>query len=70
MSHSLFVKEDGDDDADDEDHGQNRPHHPDQTVPCVQGLRVRVRGDHRVRVGAGHVHFLCGDMEEPLQPTS
>lgn len=29
MFHSLFVKEDSDDNADDEDHSQNRSNHPD-----------------------------------------
>lgn len=40
LSHSLFVKQDGDDDADDEDHGQDGSDHPDQTVAGVEGLGV------------------------------
>ena len=55
---SLFVEQYGDHDADDEYHGQDRPHHPDQAVPGVQRLRVRVRGDDGLGVGTGHVHLL------------
>lgn len=57
-AHWLFVKEDSNDDADDEDHSQDRSDHPDEPVACVQGLGVWVWGDHRVCVGAGHIHFL------------
>ncbi len=39
-SHSLFVEEDSDDDADDEDHSQDRSDYPDQTIACVKGLGV------------------------------
>lgn len=39
-SHSLFVKEDSNDNADDEDHSQDGSNHPDQTVACIEGLGV------------------------------
>ena len=57
---SLFVEEDGDDDADDEDHGQHGAYHPDEAVgPRLHLPHVHVlRGQHRVRVRAGRKHFL------------
>jgi hypothetical protein len=42
-AHSLLVQQDGNHDADDEDHGQHRPNHPDEALLAVHnGLRVRV----------------------------
>lgn len=57
--HSLFIKQNGDDYADDEDHGQDRSHHPDEAVSTrLHGLGVHVGGQDGVRVRAGHKRFL------------
>lgn len=63
-SDSLLVEQDGDDDADDEDHGQDGSHHPDEAVARVQRLRVRVGRDHGVGVRAGHKHLLNTQTQE------
>lgn len=57
--HSLFIEQNGDDDADDEDHSQDRSHHPDEAVSTrLHGLGVYVGGHDEVRVRAGHKRFL------------
>lgn len=53
-SHSLFVQKDSNDNANDEDHGQDWPNHPDQALLSVNlRLWVRVVYLKWIREGAG-----------------
>jgi len=62
-NNSLFVEEDSDDDADDEDHGEDGAHHPDEAVSRLdlQELHLQPGRHHGVRVGAGGKRLLRGE---------
>lgn len=52
-------EENGDDDADNEDHSQHGPYHPQEPFLLVYDrLRIHVRGGHGIRIRAGGVHGL------------
>lgn len=57
--HSLFVEENGDHDTYDEDHGEDRPHHPDEPVSTrFNGEMIHVGRRDGIRVGAGRKSLL------------
>lgn len=52
-------EENGNDDADNEDHSQHRPHHPQKTLLLINNwLRIHIWWCHRIRVRAGWIHSL------------
>jgi len=54
-----LVQQDGDDNTDDEDDGQHRPHDPDQTLLFIDyGLWVDISKHHRIRVWTCRVQHL------------
>lgn len=60
QANSLFIQKNGDDNADDEDHGQDRAQHPYEPISSVYWQRVhgQLANHHRVSVRAGCKHFL------------
>lgn len=55
---SPFEQDDGDDDADDEHHGEDRPHHPQHLGRFHAASHAAVLHHHRVRVRAGGENAL------------
>lgn len=59
-TNSLFIQENRDDDADDEDHGEDWAHHPYESVTSLylKWFHLQLGSHHRVGVRAGSKRFL------------
>lgn len=60
QTYSLFIQENGYDDTDDEDHSQDRAHHPYESITSLywQGAIAHLGRHHCVGIRAGGEHFL------------
>lgn len=65
---SLFIQENGNDNADDEDHSQDWAYHPYESVTSLdwQGVHIRLSSLHCVGVRTGSEHFLNRKIRENL----